>query len=387
MYVHSVKNALLVAPPTRELASTKCERAAYSPLPLLPLTLTPAPCTFQVQLGIYTSHGNLTCEKYPGSYGHEAQDAKAFASWNVAFVKNDWCSNRKGYPQVPDLEAFDALRDALNSTGRPITYSVHWNYDNTKAPSCATGVSCPLPSVANMWRIGNDIQCDWEKSVLRLIDVDTPLAANAGPGRWNDADMLQVGNGMTEDQDRAHFTMWSMLASPLIAGNDLTTMSNATRSILTNKHAIAVNQDPLGVQATLVNGTGPVDGYSARIREASAGTLSTSIPSGASDTQVWAKALAATDSFAVAFLHRNATAGADASITLDFHALCRPGLCRPGQNPPMSYEVYDLWADGVSLGVHTGSLSFRVKPSSARMVKLVARARALDSKAPSDSFH
>jgi alpha-galactosidase len=268
------------------------------------------------------------------------------------------------------------LRDALNSTGRPITYSVHWNYDNTKAPTCATGVSCPLPSVANMWRIGNDIQCDWENSVLRLIDVDTPLAANAGPGRWNDADMLQVGNGMTEDQDRAHFTMWCMLASPLIAGNDLTTMSNATRSILTNKHAIAVNQDPLGIQATLVNGTGPVDGY--RIREASAGTLSSSIPSGASDTQVWAKALAATDSFAVAFLHRKATASADASITLDFHALCRPGLCGPGQNPPVSYEVYDLWADGASLGVHTGSLSFRVKPSSARMVKIVARTRALD---------
>lgn len=128
---------------------------------------------------------------------------------------------------------------------------------------------------------------------MGIVDIDTPLAANAGPGRWNNADMLEVGNGMTEDQDRAHFTMWCMLASPLIAGNDVRKMSNATRAILTNPHAIAVNQDPLGKQATVVdNGT---------------------------DTQVWARRLAEpAGSWAVALLNRGHAAQ---NITADFAKL------------------------------------------------------------------
>jgi alpha-galactosidase len=146
-----------------------------------------------VGLGIYTSHGNLTCQSYPGSYGHEERDAAQYAKWGVEFVKDDWCSNRPGKPAVPDLEAFDAMRDALNRTGKPITYSIHWNYKNTKGPTCEQGVSCPLPATANMWRIGGDIGPKWS-SVLGLIDIDTPLAANAGPGRWNDADMMEAAD-------------------------------------------------------------------------------------------------------------------------------------------------------------------------------------------------
>jgi len=289
-------------------------------------------------LGIYTSHGNLTCQKFPGSYGYEEIDAKMYADWDVKFVKNDWCSHRSGYPTVPDLDAFEAMRDALNRTGKPMVYSVHWNYWNTKGPTCDFKVSCPLPDVANMWRIGGDIKARWS-SVLQLIDLDAPLAGNAGPGRWNDADMMEVGNGMSEDQDRAHFSMWCMLASPLVAGNDVRTMSETTRQILTNKHAIAVNQDPLGKQATVV-----ADDTSAQ-------------------TQVWAKKLATpAGSWAVALLNRgtvsqNITANFDAFEALE----------------PSSFEVLDLWADATSLGVHTDFITASVPATAAAMYKLVPK--------------
>jgi hypothetical protein len=202
-------------------------------------------------LGIYTAHGAKTCQGFPGSLGHEAQDAASYASWGVSFVKNDWCWHNQPN-QSAHLAAFAAMRDALNATGTRMVHSVHWNYGDTTGPGgCAHGADCPLPDVANMWRIGGDINAGWG-SVLKLIDTETGHAAAAGPGRWNDADMLEVGNGMSADQDRAHFSMWCALASPLIAGNDPRTMSEATRATLTNAFAIAVNQDGLGRQAVLV---------------------------------------------------------------------------------------------------------------------------------------
>ena len=315
-------------------------------------------------LGIYTAHGNFTCQSYPGSYGYEEADARAYASWNVRFVKNDWCTCHPGKPAVPDLPAFDALRDALNRTGRNMVYSVHWNYALTKGPTCAKGVSCPLPDVANMWRIGGDIGPHWN-SVLRLIDIDTPLAANAGPGHWNDADMLEVGNGMTEDQDRAHMTMWAMLASPLVAGNDVRTMSAATRSILTNAHVIGVNQDALGMQATLVAGTGPDAKRSRTIQEVLAQN-----GGGASATQVWAKPLMEANAVAVAFLHRNASASAPTSIALEWSAI--------GAAADAKFEIFDLWADAKSLGVHSKSFSVDVPPSAARMFKFVPKPKPIE---------
>merc|ERR1719454_1059121 len=124
-----------------------------------------------------------------------------------------------------------------------MTHSVHWTVQLSSSSS-------PWLT-ANMWRAGRDIAPHWPYVTL-LLDWSTPLADNAGPGQWNDMDMLEVGNGMTEDEDRAHFTMWCMLASPLIAGNDVTMMSEATRSILTNPHALEVSQDPLGQQAVLL---------------------------------------------------------------------------------------------------------------------------------------
>jgi alpha-galactosidase len=321
-------------------------------------------------LGIYTSHGNLTCQKYPGSYGYEAMDAAAYASWGVSFVKNDWCSNRSGFPAVDDLPVFDAMRDALGAAAAaagtpPMVYSIHWNYWNTKGPGpgCPLATSCPLPAVANMWRIGNDIGANWN-SVLGLIDVDEPLAANAGPGRWNDADMMQVGNGMTEDQDRAHMTMWCMLSSPLVAGNDVRTMSNATRAILTNAHAIAVNQDLLGLQATLVNGSAHPT-----VPSAAAAPSFEHVLARAAQTpplQVWAKRLSSpAGAWALALLNRDE----HQSGTVIAHFAEAVGAKQGAK-----YDVLDLWAGAASIGVHTDSVSAKLAPSSAAMYKLVPAA-------------
>lgn len=208
-----------------------------------------------VGLGIYTAHGAKTCQGYPGSRGHEQADAASYASWGVVYVKNDWCWHHEPN-QTAHLSAFNAMRDALNATGRPMVHSIHWNYGDTPGPGCEKSVDCPLPATANMWRIGGDIKANWA-SVLRLVDIDEGHEGGAGPGAWNDADMMEVGNGMNEAQDKAHFTMWCMLASPLIAGNDVRTMSNVTRDILTNPHAIAVNQDPLGRQAAVISSYSP----------------------------------------------------------------------------------------------------------------------------------
>ena len=181
-----------------------------------------------LKLGVYTAHGNETCQKRAGSLGHEADDAASYLSWNVSFLKNDWCWHNEPN-QTIHLSAFNAMRDALAAAGAstPITYSIHWNTNDVPGPGCVEGANCPLPETANMWRIGNDISPKWS-SILRLIDLDPGHEAAAGRGSYNDADMLEVGNGMTENQDRAHFTMWCMLASPLIAGNDVRSMSQKT---------------------------------------------------------------------------------------------------------------------------------------------------------------
>ena len=196
-----------------------------------------------LKLGIYTSHGNLTCLGFPGSVGHEQQDAQTYASWPAALVKNDHCAGRPGFATVNDARAFGAMRDALNGTGLPFVVSVHWG--NTLYPHKK------IADFANMWRIDWDLDANWA-AILRLIDTATPLHGYAGPGAFLDLDILEVGRGMSEGEDRAHFSMWAMLASPLIAGNDPRTQSAATTAILTNALVLAVDQDPLVVPARIV---------------------------------------------------------------------------------------------------------------------------------------
>jgi len=204
-----------------------------------------------LKLGIYESPGPTTCAGKTGSQGHDAQDAKSFASWGVDYLKYDLCSGAK--------TAFAPMGTALKATGRPIFYSINPVYGGGSCvpPNC----SVDELKICNMWRIEFDITNTW-KSVTGLIDFDKPLYPYAGPGHWNDPDMLEVGRGMTADEDKSHFGMWAILAAPLITGNDITKMSAATKAILTNPDVIAVNQDPLGIQAQLISSTNSLETWS-----------------------------------------------------------------------------------------------------------------------------
>ncbi len=205
-----------------------------------------------LKLGIYGDAGRTTCNVgYPaGSAGHEYQDAYTFASWGVDYLKYDWC----GTTNINPKGAYTIMRDALYATGRPIIFSI-----------CEWGGSKPwewAKDVGHLWRTTGDICCafgelihfaTWSQSgVLGILDKTKPLREYAGPGHWNDPDMLEVGNGMPVNEDRAHFTMWCMLAAPLMLGNDLRDMTQETLDILTNKEVIAIDQDPLGIPGLVV---------------------------------------------------------------------------------------------------------------------------------------
>jgi alpha-galactosidase len=199
-----------------------------------------------LKFGIYSDAGRLTCGGRPGSQGHEYQDALTYARWGVDYLKYDWCSTGDRNAQ----EGYAVMADALRQTGRPIVFSM-----------CEWGTSKPwlwAQNIGNLWRTTGDISDDfgtkkkahdWEHPMLQLLDWNEPLWPYAGPGHWNDADMLEVGNGgMTPTEYRSHFSLWAMMASPLMAGNDIAHMDEATKSILLNKEVIAIDQDKLGVQ-------------------------------------------------------------------------------------------------------------------------------------------
>jgi alpha-galactosidase len=196
-----------------------------------------------LKIGIYTSPGPLTCGGYAGSYGHEEQDARTYASWGIDYLKYDWCSASRLYPNTGLRASYQKMGEALLNSGRPIVYSL-CEYGSEEVWTWG-------PKVAgNLWRTTGDIQDNW-KSMSNIGFNQGRLAPYAGPGHWNDPDMLEVGNGgMTPVEYRTHFSLWSMLAAPLMAGNDLRTMSADTRDILTNRDVIALDQDLLGAEAT-----------------------------------------------------------------------------------------------------------------------------------------
>ena len=204
-----------------------------------------------LKFGIYTDAGRLTCQRRPGSYGHEELDAKTYAQWGVDYVKIDWC-NAEG---IDAPAQYAKLRDALLHSGRPIVFSI-----------CEWGSNRPwewAPAVGNLWRTTGDIQDRWN-SVLTIVNLSSQYWHVARPGAWNDPDMLEVGNGgMTRDEYRAHFSLWAMMAAPLIAGNDVRAMLDSTRQaastreILLNRDVIAVDQDSLGVQGMIVQDNPP----------------------------------------------------------------------------------------------------------------------------------
>jgi alpha-galactosidase len=199
-----------------------------------------------LKFGLYNCAGAKTCAGYPGSRGREYQDAKMYASWDVDFLKYDWCNTENINP----IGAYTTMSDALKAAGRPIVFSI-----------CEWGDNDPWKwagNIGQMWRVTGDIINCWDcevghgswysNGVWKIINMRKDIRKAAGPGHWNDYDMMEVGNGMTDAEDRSHFAMWSILASPLIMGNDLRNASPETIKILSNKEVIAVNQDKLGIQ-------------------------------------------------------------------------------------------------------------------------------------------
>ncbi|WP_460808691.1 cellulose binding domain-containing protein [Micromonospora zhanjiangensis] len=215
-----------------------------------------------LKFGLYQVPVDKTCAQYfnsypgaTGSQGHEAQDARQFAAWGVDYLKYDWCSPNGSIND--QVTTFAKMRDALAATGRQIVYSINPNSIHSK-----TGPQRNWGDVANMWRTTEDITNTWDSGqtngypmgIQNIINVTVPLASYAAPGRFNDMDMMEVGRGgMTDTEMRSHFAMWAVLASPLIAGNDVRSMSAATKTILTNRDLIAISQDTLGLQASQVS--------------------------------------------------------------------------------------------------------------------------------------
>jgi alpha-galactosidase len=217
-----------------------------------------------LKFGIYTDAGMLTCAKRPGSIGHEYQDAKQYANWGVDYLKEDWCSTLPGQNSE---SSYTVMRDALAASGRPIVFSI-----------CEWGSTKPwlwAGPIGNLWRSTGDIQDCWDckkdwggNGVTQIIDQMSGLETYAGPGHWNDPDMLEVGNGgMTKEEYRAHFSMWAMFSAPLLAGNDISNMTADTKEILMNKEVIAIDQDPLGQQGRRVKKTDDLEIWSKQLQD------------------------------------------------------------------------------------------------------------------------
>jgi len=295
-----------------------------------------------LKLGIYETAGTNTCAGYPGSLGHETTDAADFASWGVDYLKYDNCNNEG----LPAEQRYTAMRDALAATGRPIVFSLcSWGQESVWTWGAGVG---------NLWRTTGDIQANYA-SMLSIFHQNVGLAPYAGPGHWNDPDMLEVGNGMTQTEDRSEFSLWAEMAAPLLSGTDLRTASAQTLSIYTNRDVIAVDQDPLGKQGTEISSTGGLD--------------------------VLAKPLA-DGSVAVALFNENA---APAVISTTASAVGLPAAA--------GYTVRDLWskqtyssggAIAASVPGH-GTVMYRVSAAAAGKTDAYAPLSVLDTQVPAAS--
>jgi alpha-galactosidase len=272
-----------------------------------------------LRFGLYTCAGDRTCQGYPGSRGHEFVDARRFAGWDVDFMKIDWC-NTGG---LDARAAYRTWSEAIRATRRPMVLSI-----------CEWGRNAPgewAGSVGHLWRTAGDIADRWD-SVMDILDRQEVLAPFAGPDHWNDPDMLEVGNGgMTDTEYRSHFSLWAILAAPLMAGNDVRSMSDATRAILTAPEVIAVDQDPLGRQGR-------------RVRQENG-------------VEIWARELAS-GARAVALLNRGESA-ARGEVTWDLLGGSRSHAAR----------VRDLW-ERQDVGVRTEGYDVSLAPHSAAFLSV-----------------
>jgi len=280
-----------------------------------------------LKFGIYSDAGTETCEHRPGSRGYEFQDARQYAAWEVDYLKYDWCSHGTQNSEA----SYSLMRDALAKASRPIVFSI-----------CEWGSTKPwlwAGSVGNLWRTTGDILDCWDckkdwggLGFVHILDLQPGLEAYAGPGHWNDPDMLEVGNGgMNTTEYRAHFSLWAILAAPLMAGNDIRSMTPEIHDILTNREVIAIDQDALGMQGRKIRDDG--------------------------DYEVWAKQLA-DGSRAVALLNRNTS---DHEIAVTWTEVGYPAK--------LSASVRDLWSHK-DLGMKNGRVSSMVPAHGVVLLKV-----------------
>ncbi|HLP15593.1 MAG TPA: glycoside hydrolase family 27 protein [Bacteroidota bacterium] len=297
-----------------------------------------------LKFGIYSCAGNKTCGGHPGSRGYEYQDALVYARWGVDYVKYDWC-NTAGLSSVG---AYTTMRDALHAAGRPVVFSL-----------CEWGDTKPWEwgkDVGHLWRTTGDIanlfdgevkHDTWSSwGVMKIVEMRKDIRKYAGPGHWNDPDMLEVGNGMPVNEDRAHFSLWCMMAAPLIAGNDIRSMSAETRDILTNAEVIAIDQDSLGIQ-----------GFMSERRDS---------------IECWVKPLDGAD-WAVCFLNRSTQ---PKTLDVDWaKILVTDDLSKRTLDPTATtYRLRDLWAKR-DLGTTQKKISHSLPSHDVLMVRLSAHAQ------------
>ena len=281
-----------------------------------------------LKLGIYSSPGPQTCAHYEGSYKHEKKDAATYAKWGIDYLKYDMCSygnimeKKVGKASAEnadkrlamDKAVYDKMHKALAATGRPIVLSMcQYGWDDVWKWGDSVG--------GNLWRTTGDIN-DTYKRMAEIGFGQAGLAKYAGPGHWNDPDMLEVGNGgMTEDEYRTHMTLWALLAAPLLAGNDLSKMTPATLGILTNKDVIAIDQDPLGKQGDRSSQEGQQEIWT---RSLSGGGVAVAMFNRSPDPQQMTVSLAAVSLSPGSKLH-DVWANQDVSATGGSYAATVPG--------------------------------------------------------------
>lgn len=294
-----------------------------------------------LKFGLYSCAGSKTCQRRPGSRGYQFQDARQYAAWGVDYLKYDWCFNEDQDAKA----AYKTMSDALKECGRPIVFSI-----------CEWGGNKPwewAKGIGHLWRTTADIRdcfdcsLNWGGSgVLQILDKQVGLEEYAGPGHWNDPDMLEIGNGgQSFTEYKTHFSLWCMLAAPLMAGNDLRSMSDSIRIILTNSEVIAVNQDKLGTQAFKFVDYG--------------------------DLEVWTKALSDGEA-AFCFLNRGNT---PVSLKFDWNqfGIYHSSIKESGFNlRKNTYQVRDLWKR-INTGTTDTELSARIGGHDVLMVRLTSK--------------
>ncbi|MGA9658929.1 MAG: glycoside hydrolase family 27 protein [Asticcacaulis sp.] len=279
-----------------------------------------------LKFGLYSDAGSLTCGGRPGSAGHEFQDARQYAKWGVDYLKYDWC-----YTGTRDAEAaYTLMAKALRESGRDIVLSI-----------CEWGDNHPerwAAPIGHMWRTTGDIYDGWEgkkgysNGLLNILDMQAELWRYSGPNHWNDPDMLEVGNGgMTTTEYESHFSLWAMLAAPLIAGNDLSAMDADTLRILTNPDVIAIDQDALGQQAKRIWKEG--------------------------DLEIWTRPLSGGDRAVVLFNRGNVPQ----SMHVTWDQIQYPA--------GLKVSVKDLWSKALSQNIK-GAFSATVKPHGVAMLRI-----------------